>query len=69
MLSESDVDQRIDALGEYVEAKEYLRATVYEVGIWREVLEAISDGTFDAQDLAGTALRTLRYKFNRSYVR
>lgn len=65
MLTVDAVTRRVEAMGELISASAYAEAARYERRLWCDVLEAISSGQWDTQELAAEALQTRRYKFRR----
>lgn len=65
MIDRQDVRQRVCAMAELVEAREWVAAARFERVLWHDVLDAVASGAYNAQDLAEQALRTLNYQFPR----
>lgn len=67
MLDHREVTARVDAMGEYVSAREWEAAHQYEWALWEAVLRAIAMGQISESRLAEAALQTLRYQYPRSW--
>lgn len=65
MLTVSEVRSQIESVKAAAQAKDYPLAFSLEITVWHSVLEAISDGAWDTQDLAKVALSTMSVKFPR----
>lgn len=64
-MTREHVNQRVRAMGELVEASEWISAARFEHALWADVLEAIYNGGWGAEDLAGAAIATRQYEFPR----
>lgn len=65
MLAPKDVERRVVAMHELVGSQEWIGAACYERALWLEVLTAIADGQWGAEQLAQEAVRTVQYEFPR----
>ena len=52
-------------MGELVSSNEWVAAARFERTLWNEVLDAISEGSYLAQPLAQSAIKTRDYTFPR----
>lgn len=65
MITCAETRRRVIAMREYLEEDLWCSATSSERALWKDVLEAVAQGAFEAQDLAYHALKTLDYDFPR----
>lgn len=66
MLTVAEVESQVEAVKEAALANQPALAFSLEITIWHDVLQAISDGMWDTQELSKAALATLAIKFPRT---